>query len=335
VSLGGGPRAAGRADCLRLGSARIVSDVDVVIPTWNGWAPLERCLATLGRQTVAARVIVVDNGSTDGTAERVAERGVELVRLEDNRGFAAAVNRGIAEGSAPIVVLVNNDVECDPQFVERIAAPLRADEAVGSAAALLLFPGRETIDSYGLELDRTLAAFARFAGSPYPATPLDEHHLAGPSGGAAAYRRRALDEVGGFDEAIFAYLEDAELALRLSAAGWRCAGARDAVGVHLGSATFGVRSDWQVETAGASRGYLLRRYGVLRSGPRVAAQALLTEAGVALVDVARERRLAAARGRLRGWRRAGRDRVELAPVAVNPEIGFRESLRRRRAALAA
>jgi N-acetylglucosaminyl-diphospho-decaprenol L-rhamnosyltransferase len=319
-----------------LGWRRIVSDVDVVIPTWNGWAPLERCLATLARQTAPARVTVVDNGSTDGTAERVAERypEIEVVRLDGNRGFAAAVNRGIAEGSAPVVALVNNDVECDAQFVERIAAPLQADEGVGSVAALLLFPGRETIDSYGLELDRTLAAYPRFAGAPHPATALDERHLAGPSGGAAAYRRRALDEVGGFDEAIFGYLEDAELALRLSAAGWRCAGARDAIGVHLGSATFGVRSDWQIETAGASRGYLLRRYGVLRSSPRVAAQALLTEAGVALVDAVRARRLAATRGRLRGWRRAGRERVEPARAAVNPEIGFRESLRRRRAALA-
>jgi N-acetylglucosaminyl-diphospho-decaprenol L-rhamnosyltransferase len=314
-----------------------VSAVDVVIPTWNGWVPLERCLATLARQTAHANVTVVDNGSTDQTAARLAEshRDVRLVRLEANLGFAAAVNRGIAAGSAPIVVLVNNDVECDPDFLERLTEPLRADARIGSAAGLLLVPGRATIDSYGLELDRTLAAFARFAGLPYPATRLDERHLAGPSGGAAAYRRRALEDVGGFDEAIFGYLEDAELALRLRAAGWACAGARDAVGVHLGSASFGLRSAWQVETAGASRGYLLRRYGVLRSGLGIAAQALVTEAGVALVDALRERRLAAIRGRLRGWRRAGHPRSTLAAVAVNPEIGFRESLRRRRAALAA
>jgi N-acetylglucosaminyl-diphospho-decaprenol L-rhamnosyltransferase len=314
-----------------------VSAVDVVIPTWNGWVPLERCLATLARQTAPATVTVVDNDSSDGTAARLAEGypEVRVIRLERNLGFAAAVNRGVAAGSAPIVVLVNNDVECDPTLVERLTAPLGADPAIGSAAALLLVPGRETVDSYGLELDRTLAAFARFAGASYPETELHEDHLAGPSGGAAAYRRRALEEVGGFDEAIFGYLEDADVALRLRAAGWGCAGVRDAVGVHLGGASFGTRSDFQVETAGDSRGYLLRRYGVLRSGPAIAVRALVTEAGVVLVDAVRERRLAAIRGRLRGWRRAGRARAGIAPVAVNPDIGFRESLRRRRAALLA
>jgi N-acetylglucosaminyl-diphospho-decaprenol L-rhamnosyltransferase len=314
-----------------------VSAVDVVIPTWNGWVPLERCLATLARQTVPATVTVVDNDSSDGTPARLAQGypDVRVIRLERNLGFAAAVNRGVAAGSAPIVVLVNNDVECDPTFLERLTAPLEVDPAIGSAAALLLVPGRETVDSYGLELDRTLAAFARFAGLPYPATELHEDHLAGPSGGAAAYRRRALEEVGGFDEAIFGYLEDADLALRLRAAGWGCAGVRDAVGVHLGGASFGLRSDFQIETAGDSRGYLLRRYGVLRAGPVVAARALVTEAGVVLVDAVRKRRLAAIRGRMRGWRRAERTRAGIAPVAVNPDIGFRESLRRRRAALLA
>lgn len=313
------------------------SAVDVVIPTWNGWMPLERCLATLASQTAAANITVVDNASDDGTPAWLAEAypDVRVVCLERNLGFAAAVNRGIAAGSAPIVVLVNNDVECDPAFVERLTAPLEADPAIGSAAALLLVPGRETVDSYGLELDRTLAAFPRFAGADHPATHLHEDHLAGPSGGAAAYRRRALEQVGGLDEAIFGYLEDAELALRLRAAGWGCAGAHDAVAVHAGSASFGLRSDFQVETAGDSRGYLLRRYGVLRAGPAVASRALVTEAGVVIVDAVRERRLAALRGRLRGWRRAGRERAGIAPVAVNPEIGFRESLRRRRATLLA
>jgi N-acetylglucosaminyl-diphospho-decaprenol L-rhamnosyltransferase len=165
-----------------------VTAVDVVIPSWNGWALLERCLDSLARQTRPATVIVVDNGSTDGTAGRLAAEhpAVRLVPLDRNRGFGAAVNRGVAAGSAPFVVLVNNDVECDAEFVERLIAPMEADGRVGSVAGLLLRPGRATVDSYGLELDRTLAAFPRFAGAAYPATPLDDRHLVGPSGGAAA-----------------------------------------------------------------------------------------------------------------------------------------------------
>ena len=306
-----------------------MSDVDVVIPTWNRWELLDRCLDHLRRQTRQASVIVVDNGSTDGTAERLRAEypEVRLVRLERNLGFGAAVNRGIAAGRAPYVVLVNNDVECDPRFVERLVAPMRARPEIGSVAGLLVIAGRDAIDSYGLELDRTMAAFPRFAGAPLTATALDEHHLAGPSGGAGAYRRAALDAIGGFDEALFAYLEDADVAARLRSAGWAAAGAPGAVGVHLGSASFGRGSAWQVETAGASRGYVLRKYHVLRG--RAAAQSLVVEIGVAAVDLVMERRWAAVRGRLRGWRAGKGVRAPLPQDAVNREIGLREALRRR------
>ena len=309
-------------------------DIDVVIPTWNGCELLERCLVTLDAQTVPHNVIVADNGSTDGTIEML-ERDhprVALVRFDRNRGFAAAVNHGIDAGSAPFVVLVNNDVECDPGFVEQIVAPLRTSPEVGMVAGLLLVPGRSRVDSFGIEIDRTLAAFPRFGGAGYPC-PLDVADLAGPSGGAAAYRRSALEQVGSFDARLFAYMEDVDLALRLRAAGWSCAGARDAIGVHLGSATIGRRSRAQVEIAGASRAYMLRRYGVLRSGLRNAAQTLAVELGVIAAETLAARDLAAARGRWRGWRTAAdTGRAELPTTAINPSIGLREALRRRRSA---
>jgi N-acetylglucosaminyl-diphospho-decaprenol L-rhamnosyltransferase len=303
--------------------------VDVVIPTWNGRRLLEGCLATLARQTTPARLIVVDNGSADGTAEFV-ERSfpqATLVRLPENRGFAAAVNHGVAAGEADCVVLLNNDVECDPHFLERIAAALPPHGRVGMAAALLLKPGRGEIDSFGLELDATLAAFPRFSGAPYPSTELHDRNLAGPSGGAAAYSRVALAAVGGFDEQLFAYHEDVDVALRLQAAGWACTGAPEAVGVHLGSATIGRRSRFQVETAGASRAYVLRKYGVLRR-PAIAARALAVELVVVVIECFVGRDLAALRGRLSGWRRRP-TRLPLPQAAVNPGIGFTESLRRR------
>jgi GT2 family glycosyltransferase len=305
-------------------------DADVVIPTWNGRALLERCLPTVIGQ---GRVVVVDNGSTDGTDQLLFTRfpDVQVVAFGENRGFAAAVNAGIAAGDAEAVVLVNNDVECDDGFVAALAEAVR-DDGVGMAAGLLLVPGRERIDSYGVEVDRTLSAFPRFAGAPWPAG-LHERGLAMPSGGAAAYRREALRAVGGFDERLFAYMEDVDLGLRLRAAGWRCAGAPDASGVHLGSATFGHRSRWQVETGGFARGYMLRKYGVLGRGAGVAAWALATEAGVSAVDAVLGRDLAAARGRVRGWRAARGVRAPVPPQAINRAIGPTEALRRRRAAV--
>jgi GT2 family glycosyltransferase len=312
------------------------SGVDVVIPTWNGLRLLERCLGTLAAQTAPHRTIIVDNGSSDGTAERLRESfpEVTLLPLPENRGFARAVNAGIRAGDAPHVVLVNNDVELDAGFLERMVAPLDAEPRAGSVAGLLLVPGRREVDSYGVEVDRTLSAFPRFAGAPYPETALDELHLAGPSGGAAAYRRAALEDVGGFDEGFFAYMEDVDLALRLRAAGWTAAGAPDAIGVHLGSASFGLRSRWQVETAGASRGYMLRKYGLMARGAGAALQTLSVELGVVALDAAQARDLAAARGRLAGWSAGPTRRAEAPREALNPELGLVEGLRRRRAVLA-
>jgi GT2 family glycosyltransferase len=277
-------------------------------------------------------VIVVDNGSADGTVRLVRERfsDVDVVELDRNYGFAGGVNRGVERGEEPVVVLVNNDVECDPVFLERIVAPL-ADERVGMVTGLLLRPGRTEIDNYGIECDATLAAYPRFAGAPYPETRVDDENLLGPSGGAAAYRREALTAAGGFDERMFAYMEDVDLALRLRADGWLAAGAPEATGVHLGSATIGHRSRRQVEIAGASRAYMLRKYGVFGHGLRTAGWALAVEAGVTVMETVTGRDLAAARGRVRGWKEAAGARQRLPEGAINSELGFRDGLRRRAA----
>ncbi len=238
------------------------------------------------------------------------------------------MNRGVEHGEGQFVVLVNNDVECDPPFLEQLVAPFER-ERVGMVAGLLLRPGRGMIDGFGLECDATLAAFQRFMGAPYPATPLHERNLLGPSGGAAAYRRDAFAAAGGLDERTFAYMEDVDLALRLRGLGWAAAGAPEATGIHLGSATFGHRSRAQVEIAGASRAYMLRKYGVLGRGLTTAAWALSVEIGVTIVDTVAGRDLAAARGRISGWKAAAGRHARIPDGAINPKLGLREGLRRR------
>jgi GT2 family glycosyltransferase len=311
-----------------------VSSIDVVIPTWNGRDLLERCLESLVGQTVEHRVIVVDNGSQDDTAGLVRNRfpSARLVELERNYGFAGGVNRGVEQGEGQFVVLVNNDVECDPPFLELLVAPFE-EERVGMVAGLLLRPGRGSIDGYGLECDATLAAYPRFADAPYPETRVHENGLLGPSGGAAAYRRDAFSAAGGLDEGTFAYMEDVDLALRLRDQGWTAAGAPGATGIHLGSATFGHRSRAQIEIAGASRVYMLRKYGVLGRGLNTAAWALGIEVGVTVIDTIAGRDLTAARGRLSGWKAAAGRHARIPEGAVNPELGLREGLRRRLAAV--
>jgi N-acetylglucosaminyl-diphospho-decaprenol L-rhamnosyltransferase len=302
-----------------------------VIVAYNRYELTASCLRHLRSQTVDHHVIVLDNGSTDDTRARIAAEwpGVQLEHFDDNRGFPEACNRGVAAGAGEIVVLLNNDVDCNPDFLERLVWPLR-DPTVGSVASLLLQPGGETIDSMGLAADAVLAGFPRLQGLPAGRALDSNPVLAGPAGAAAAYRRTAWEQIGGLDETIVAYMEDFDLALRLRMAGWRSVAEPEAVGVHLGSATHGFRSPWQRRQGGFGRGYVLRRYGLLRG--RTAPRALATEAVVVLGDLALSRDLAALRGRLAGWH-AGRARPRLAlPPAecVDRAIGFRDSLAMRR-----
>ncbi|MGI8801900.1 MAG: glycosyltransferase family 2 protein [Solirubrobacteraceae bacterium] len=279
--------------------------VDVVIPAFNRYDLTASCLRHLAPQSLPHRTIVVDNGSTDGTPERLAADWpeAEVVLLGANPGFSAACNRGAAAGRGDVVVLLNNDVDCRPDFLERLIAPLVADPRLGSVAALMLVPGERTIDSIGLSADVTLAGFPRLHGLAADRAGEPRPLLSAAAGTAAAYRRTAWVEAGGLDERMFAYLEDFDLGLRLRAAGWGCGAAPDAVGVHLGSATHGHRTAAQRRHGGFSRGYMLRRYGVLRG--RFAARTLVTEAIVVAGDLLISRDLAALGGRLAGWRAGG------------------------------
>jgi GT2 family glycosyltransferase len=280
--------------------------VDVVIVAYNRYELTESCLRHLAAQTLAHQLIVIDNGSTDDTSTRLASDwpAVALERLGENRGFAEACNRGVAAGANEAVVLLNNDVDVRPDFLQRIVAPLREDSSVGSVAALMLQPGERLIDSAGLTADAVLGGFPRLQGLDLSEARRERPLLAGPAGTAAAYRRDAWERSGGLDESIFAYMEDFDLALRLRSAGWRTVLAADAVGVHLGSATHGHRSARQRRNGGFGRGYMLRRYGLLRG--REAPRALATEAVVVLADLAISRDLEALRGRVSGWRAARR-----------------------------
>jgi N-acetylglucosaminyl-diphospho-decaprenol L-rhamnosyltransferase len=310
---------------------RLPLAIDIVIPTSGRYDLTSNCLSHLARQTRAHTVIVSDNGDSEETAERIRSEwaAVRLIRSAEALSFAAACNRGVDAGDGEVVVLLNNDVYARPDWLERLVAPLESDPQTGSAACLLVQPGELLIDSVGLCADPTLAGFPRLAGLPAARAGDPRPALVGPSGAAAAYRRRAWNEVGGLDEAIFAYAEDLDLALRLHGAGWRASVVPDAVGVHLGGATHGRGTAWQRRHAGFARGYLLRRYGVLRGSH--ALRALATESAVALGDAVLSRDLAALSGRVAGWRSAsGMSRRSAPPDALDAQIGIRDSFALRR-----
>lgn len=306
--------------------------VDVALVAYRRWDLTRSCLEHLARQTAAHRVYLCDNGCDEGTTEHVRAEfpDVTVVRMERNMAYAVACNAAVAAGDGEIVVMMNNDVDVRPDFLERLVAPLAADLHLGSVAPLLVRPGERAIDSAGLVADRTLAAFPRWQGHPPSRARADRPALTGPAGAAAAFRRGAWQQVDGLDEAIRAYMEDFDLAIRLRNAGWTTALALDAVAVHIGSATFGHRSVTSRRSGGFGRGYVLRRYGVLRS--RAAFRALATEAVVVLGDLVVSRDTVALRGRIAGWRAAaGMPRHPLPPAdAVDGTISFADSLRLRR-----
>jgi GT2 family glycosyltransferase len=305
----------------------------IYIPNFNGERWLPRTLQSLRGQTERLEVVVVDNGSTDGSAAaaRADFPEVTLVELGENLGFGPALNRAVATHPADGIVLLNSDVECEPEFCAGLLAGL--EEGVDMVAAVLLQeqePG--LIDSAGVVADHTLMGFDYLHGEPVSALEGAADPL-GPTGGAGLYRRTAWEAVGGFDERIFLYFEDLDLALRIAARGGRCRLAGGARALHAYSPGLGEASGAKYARTGWSRGYMLRRYGVMRE-PGAALRALACEGAIGLGQLLRDRTAAGITGRVRGFRDgAGLPRREVG-VASLLEISGREALalrRRRRA----
>jgi N-acetylglucosaminyl-diphospho-decaprenol L-rhamnosyltransferase len=185
------------------------------------------------------------------------------------------------------------------------------------------------IDSAGVVADRTLMGFDHLHGEPVASAAGAPAPL-GPTGGAALYRREAWDAVGGFDERIFLYYEDLDLALRIAARGGRCGLAAGARALHAYSAGLGAASGAKYARTGWSRGYMLRRYGVMRD-PRLALRALACEGAIGAGQVLRDHTAAGLRGRLRGYRDgAGLPRRDPGAAALL-DLSAREALALRRA----
>jgi GT2 family glycosyltransferase len=213
-------------------------DVAVVIPNFNGARWLPGVLGSVAAQTrPPADVLVVDDGSTDGSAALLGERfpGVRVLALGANGGFARAANAGIAAVSAEAVALVNTDVVLAPDWIQRAAAALEsAPRAAAVATKLVDFQDPTLIFDAGDVLRRDGACeqrgrFERDAGR-YDAPG----EVFSACAGAALYRRGAVLAAGGFDERFGTYLEDVDLGLRLRLVGWRCRWEPRAVARHAG-----------------------------------------------------------------------------------------------------
>ncbi len=301
----------------------------VYIPNYNGSQRLGRALRSLREQTRPVDVVAIDNGSTDDSVALVREEFPEVTVLElgQNLGFSRAINHAVHEHPADSVILLNNNVECEPRFAEAMLDA--AGEGAQMVAGVLVqeaAPGR--IDSAGVVADRTLMGFDYLHGEPVEAAQGAADPL-GPTGGAALYRREAFEAAGGFDERIFLYYEDLDLALRMAASGARCRLAPEARAVHAYSASLGAGNSDKFAHTGWSRGYMLRRYGVM-SRPGPALRVLACESAICAGQLAMDRTTKGIDGRVRGWREgAGLERRKVGEASLL-DISIREALRLRR-----
>jgi len=215
----------------------------IIIPNWNGAQHLPTCLDSLRRQSYPNfEVVVVDNGSTDGSVELLGQDypEVKVVALPENRGFAGGVNAGIRKAQGELIAVFNNDAEADPRWLEELVAALACHPEAGMATPkVLLFDRREVIhttgDFYGVDgVPGNRGVWQRDEGQ------FDqEEYVFGAAGVAAVYRRTMLEEIGLFDEDFFAFCEDVDLAWRAQLAGWKCVYVPQAVVYHKLSATGG------------------------------------------------------------------------------------------------
>ncbi len=213
--------------------------VSVIVVNWNGRAHLEACFASLRASDYPGEqleLICVDNGSTDDSTRLLGERfpDVRVVALAENRGFTGGNAAGVAAATGDVLVFVNNDMRFEPTFVPRLVAAL--DEGTACAAARVM-----SWDGSGIDFVRGTASFEargfqeQFGHAYVPGMALAESFF--PNGGAFAVTRRAYEEAGGFDPALFAYYDDIDLGWRLRMAGHHIRTVPDAVAYHRHGAT--------------------------------------------------------------------------------------------------
>jgi GT2 family glycosyltransferase len=266
------------------GVPKIAPALDIIIVNWNSQSLLDECLAALDRSTIAARlnVVVVDNASRDGSAERLAVKrmALQVVINPDNLGFAAGCNQGARKAYAPLLLFMNPDVRVETDAVEKAAAYL-ADPAHANVGVL----GIQLLDAEGnvqRSCARTPTAAAlllhtlfldRLCPTLVPPHFLAEwdHGETGPvdqvMGAFLMVRRSLFEQLGGFDERFFLYYEDVDLCLRVRQAGWSVVHFAGARAQHTGGGATEAVKDRRLFYLATSRvQYAAKRHGRVLAG---------------------------------------------------------------------
>jgi len=232
-----------------------------VIPNWNGRDLLLALLGSIRAQTLQpAEILVVDNGSQDGSVELAREAGARVLEFKANRGFSFAVNRGIEAVRGDLIAILNNDVELEADWTERLAASLEQSGGWFAIGKLLDYAKRDRIDGAGDAICRGGTACRLGHARPDSAFFYTPRVTFFPSATAVLMRRGFLERAGNFDESFFAYLEDVDLGLRAALLGMGGIYTPGAVAYHRGSATWGAWSSQMVKCLTRNQILLLAKF---------------------------------------------------------------------------
>ncbi len=215
--------------------------LSIIVVTYNGWHHLEPCLRSLLPQLRGLdEIIIVDNGSRDGTEEGVAqidERRVKYKRLRENLGFAGANNIGAEGASREWLVLLNNDTMVLDGFLDGLRSAARKQSLYRIFACKMIRASDRKIDNVGIAVVAPLLRQVQLSPGSDPALHTGVVEVFGASGGAMMVHRSVVDDIGLFDSRFFAYCEDVDFALRARIAGYRCAFVPKAAVLHVQSGT--------------------------------------------------------------------------------------------------
>jgi len=218
------------------------SRVAVIVPNWNGKDVLPACLNSLQSQSLKPHIVVVENGSTDGSEKLIAARYPQVTVLSQskNLGFAGGVNVGITHAldrDYKYVALFNNDAVADKNWLKELVKTLDKNSEAGIATCSFLSSDGKRFDSTGELYTIWGLSYPRGREEPVSAAYATQTYVFGASGGASLYRTTMLQQIGLFDEKFFAYYEDVDLSFRAQLAGWKVVYAPEAIAYHKIGAT--------------------------------------------------------------------------------------------------
>ncbi len=216
----------------------------VIIPNWNTIEHIDSCIASVRSEAdVDVELLVIDNGSVDGSIEFLREARIDHVGLSENVGFARAVNLAARQTCAPLLLVLNADVVLEPGCLRTLITAITRDSVIAGVQPKIIAPaeGDTLAEIYSVGQALTVAATGYEVGAGQLDGPLysQAHEIFGVCGAVCLLRRELFTELGGYDERYFAFYEDVDLNARARLAGWRFNYVPDAVATHVGHAAWG------------------------------------------------------------------------------------------------